>query len=309
MAVPGLVRRWAGTVAVAVLVAAVCTAAGAWQWYRHTERSAAIAVVEANYGAAPVPLGEALGAGARLDPADVWRPARVRGEYLDAVVLLRNRPVGGQAGFHVLTPLRVVDGPLAGSVLVVDRGWVPTGADSSEAASVPVTPDGVVDVVVRLRADEAPSDRGAPPGQVQAIHAAQVRDATGAAWPAEATLPLYGAAVTEDGAAPDGLGRLERPSTDPGSHLSYAFQWWVFAVGALVGCGWLIAREERSARAGADDGAPPTAAPSTIPPAAGTAGPRGTDAPRLAAKRPTPRRRRPTAEEEEDAILDGRPLP
>lgn len=279
-------RRWSGTIALAVVVSLGCVAAGLWQWNRHEQRSAAIALVEANYEAPLAPIHQVLPEGDPLDPAHVWRPVTVTGEYLSEQVLLRNRPVDGRPGFHLLAGLAVQDGPLAGRVLVVDRGWVPIGEDGSDAGAVPPVPPGRVDVVVRLRPDERPSRRDAPAGQVQAIATEQVRSAVLAGaepaptWPQEATLPAYGALASEDGAAP-ALGRLPAPSTDPGSHLSYAFQWWVFALGALVGCAVLIARE--SSQSPTEDGAEVTGRTSPRPGRAG---------------------RRPSAEEEEDALLD-----
>ena len=305
---PGVVRRRAGAVLAAVLVSAVCVAAGAWQWHRHAERSAAIAVVVAGYDAAPRPLDELLAPDADLPPDAVWRPATVTGRYLDdGAVLLRNRPVAGQAGFHVLAPFAISEGALAGRVLVVDRGWVPAGQDASAPDAVPAPPSGQVDVVVRLRADERPATRTAPPGQVHAIAADQVREASAAGWDAGASLPLYGGLVSEDGGAAVGLGPLDRPRTDPGSHLSYAFQWWVFALGALVTCAVLVVREERALAEEDRAGAEPSAAG---PPGEGGTGADVAPGARVPA-RPAPRparRRRPTAEEEEDALLDGRPL-
>lgn len=279
-------RRWFATIAVAVVVAAACALAGMWQWSRHVDRSAAIALVERNYGAPAVHLDELVTQpAAPLDADDVWRTAAVSGRYLGASVLLRNRPVGGQPGFHVLEPFLVDDGDLSGSVLVVDRGWVPTGEDGSGTVEIPSPPAGPVDLLVRLRAPERPSTRSAPPGQVQAIAPEQVRTAAGApTWEKGTTLSAYGLMVSESGSAPADLGPLPVPSTNPGSHLSYAFQWWVFAVGALVGCVVLIRREshretsEEEAGTGLDVQAP------LHPPARA--------------------RRRPTAEEEEDAILD-----
>jgi cytochrome oxidase assembly protein ShyY1 len=279
-----LLRRAATTVLVAVVVAAGCVVAGVWQWNRHTDRAAAVALVEANYEATPVPLEQLVGT-EPLPPGDVWRPVTAEGRYLGDPVLLRNRPVGGVPGFHVLDALAVTKGPLAGTVLVVDRGWVPTGEDGSDADGVPAAPAGPVSVVVRLRADEPDSRRDAPPGQVQAIAVDQVREAWAAAtdrpglWTGP-DLGAYGALESEDGAAAAGLGPLPKPSTDPGPHLSYAFQWWVFAVGALVGAGVLLTRDAREQRRPPDD---------------------ASEGPQDVRVR---RRRRPTAEEEEDALLD-----
>ena len=281
-------HRWFATIAVAVLVAAGCAAAGLWQWSRHIDRSAAISLVERNYDAPAVALDDVVRApGARLDADDVWRTVAASGHYLGAPVLLRNRPVGGQPGLHVLEPFLVEGGSLDGSILVVDRGWVPTGEDGSGVVDVPSPPTGSVDLLVRLRPAEASSARSAPVGQVQAIAPEQVRTAAGAPrWAADATLTLYGTVVSENGSAPTGLGPLLAPSTNPGSHLSYAFQWWVFAVGALVGCAVLIRRESR--RETLEE----------------QAGPRTERDERGAPSRPARPRRRPTQEEEEDAIVD-----
>ena len=53
-------RRWSGTIALAVLVSFACVAAGMWQWNRHEQRSAAIALVETNYEASVAPLDQVL---------------------------------------------------------------------------------------------------------------------------------------------------------------------------------------------------------------------------------------------------------
>jgi cytochrome oxidase assembly protein ShyY1 len=263
--------------AVALLLAAGCASAGVWQWSRHVARSAAVSLIQTNYQADVVPLDQLLGPDdAALPPDAVWRPVAVQGHYLTGdPVLLRNRPVDSQPGFHVLEPFVITEGGLAGSTLVVDRGWVPTGADSSAAESMPQPPTGTVQVVVRLRPDEPRSSRPAPAAQVHAISVEQVRDASAASpWPD--LLPTYGMAVTENGAAPVGLGRLPAPSTSLGSHLSYAFQWWVFALGAVVGGVVLLVREGRT-------------------------GDEADGAQRVPA---STRRRRPTAEQEEDALID-----
>lgn len=287
-------RRWAGTMAVALLLAAGCASAGVWQWSRHVARSAAVSLIQTNYQADVVPLDQLLGPDdAALPPDAVWRPVAVQGHYLTGdPVLLRNRPVDGQPGFHVLEPFAVTEGTLAGSTLVVDRGWVATGADSSAAGTVPEPPTGAVQLVVRLRADEPASRRQAPPEQVQAISVQQV-EAASADGPWPDLLPAYGMAVSEGGTAPADLGRLPTPSTDLGPHLSYAFQWWLFGVGAVVGGIVLLVREGR------DDAPDGATEPDDATEPAAAARP---DHPRRAPA--SSRRRRPTAEQEEDAIID-----
>jgi cytochrome oxidase assembly protein ShyY1 len=263
-------RRVVTTLAVGALVATACTLLGLWQWHRHVARSAAVAAVQAAWDAPVLPLDALLTSDGRPADGSVWHRAQVSGTYLTAArttpaatVLLRNRPVDGGRGFHVLEPLLVADGPWAGHVLLVDRGWLPGGRDAETVPPVPAPPVGRVDVVVRVRALEARSSRSAPAGQVQSIDLASARAASAADW-SQPDVTAYGQAVTEDGAAPVGLGALARPSTDLGPHLSYAFQWWVFATGSLVGAVVLLRRGDRA---------------------------------------PAPRRRG-SAEQEEDALLD-----
>jgi surfeit locus 1 family protein len=59
----------------------------------------------------------------------------VRGQYeLEHQLLLDNRTYRGHAGYHVLTPMQLADG---GSVVLVNRGWVPTGLDRAVLPEIP----------------------------------------------------------------------------------------------------------------------------------------------------------------------------
>lgn len=278
-------RRALGMLAVAVAVAVVCTLLGRWQWHRHEARAAAIAVVETNYAAAPTDLADVLhDPDVPLTAADEWRTVEVTGRYLtDASVLLRNRPVDRTPAYHVLVPLLVTDAsPSAdgdaatGRVLLVDRGWVPTGADGSENVEAPAPPAGEVTVTVRLRAAERPATRQAPQGQAHSVAPAQVLEASGVDEP---TYAAYGSLVRESPAAQVRPGALPAPSTDPGSHLSYAFQWWVFALGGFLALTVAAWREWRSVTV-APDGRTAVVAP------------------------PRPRRARGRDERDEDAEID-----
>lgn len=277
-------RRAVSLVLLAVVLAVGCSLAGRWQWNRHVARDAVIATIEHNYSASAVPIADLLASPSAALPTDlVWRRVSVTGHYVpDQTVLLRNRPIDGQPGFHVLVPFVTSTGS-DGTVLVVDRGWIPMGADAESSGAVPRPPSGTVTVTVHLRQDEPASSRTAPEGQVQAISIAQVLAASAARTGARETnghpvYAAYGALDQEVPAAQDRVGALPEPSTDPGSHLSYAFQWWTFALGSLVGFGMMALREVRG------DGAE-------------RPGVNGGPAPR-------PRRRGPSAEEIEDDLID-----
>lgn len=286
---PGATRRALGLVLLALVLAVTCGFLGRWQWNRHVVRDAVIARIEANYDAAPVPIEQLLGVPGRpVAATDVWRPVTAVGHYDPAhTSLLRNRPINEQAGFHVLVPFVVTGSSPGGSspggsphgepvVLVIDRGWVPTG-ELDRPDAVPAPPTGTVQVTVHLRADEPASSRSAPARQVQAISVDQVLSAGGLDPGGVDAYAAYGALAAERPGAPGSIGALPKPSTDPGSHLSYAFQWWTFALGSLIGfsrLAWLELHE----------------------PAPGSGPGPGQD--------PARRPRGPSAEDEEDALID-----
>lgn len=283
---------------VAVLVVG-CVFAGRWQWGRHVDRDAAITIINENYSAEPVPLADILpGPGASVDASDVWRPVSVHGHYVpEATALLRNRPVDKQASFHILVPFVTDDG----TVLVINRGWLPYGRDSAEPDSVPAPPAGEVEVVVRLRADEPPADNGAPDGQVQAINTAQVLAAgpEGADWADGLTYDAYGALASETPAPQEAVRPLPVPDTDPRSHLSYAFQWWVFALGGVGGFILLVLRERRELSVAALGGLAHPFDP--VGPGEGEAG--ATGSPVVGRRGGS---RQPSSEEIEDSLIESR---
>ena len=274
-------RRAAVLVLVALVLAVTCALLGRWQWNKHVARDAANATIGANWSAPAVPLGT-LVPSVDDEPAafEEWRTVSVSGRYLaDAGVLLRNRPVDGTPAYHVLVPFQV-DG---GAVLVVDRGWVALGSTGTTSAAVPPPPAGAQHLLARLRVPEPPSDRSAPPGQVQNVDPEQVLAAGGLS-SSTATYRWYATVVAESPAPATALGALPPPGTDPGPYLSYAVQWWVFAVAGLAAFCWMARREI------VDDLA---------------AHPRPVDRPAPAPPVPAPpRRRRGRDELAEDALLD-----
>ena len=243
-----LSRRWLTIMLVAVVVMAACIFLGRWQFDRHEARAAANNLVTTNYDAAPVALESAVDLPGEV-PADlVWQPVELTGEFVGGQVTLRNRPVEGTDSARVLAVMQVptTDGDVA---VVVDRGWLGGGAEP------PPLPEGQVSLTARLRQAEPADSRTPPEGQVFRIDPATVLGATGVE--ASAVLDGYLLAVVPPAAAESGdagtqLQQFPRPATDPGPHLSYAFQWWVFAVGAIVGVIILVRRE-----AAENAGAPP----------------------------------------------------
>lgn len=271
-----LTRRWLGLLALVVVMAVACVLLGSWQLDRRDQRLERNAQVVDNYDLAPAPLDSVLVDG-DLPAERTWTPVALEGEYVEeATVLVRNRPLDGRPGYEVLVPLRTD----AGTTLVVNRGWVPTGRSGQEPDAVPAPPSGPVEVVARLRPAEPRSDRDAPSGQSLTI-------TPGTFTGSDVVAGAYGALASESPAPGELLEAAPRPALDEGPHLSYAMQWVVFALMGLAG---FVVLARRTAEWDAEDAVARGGVPRPT-----------------ASRRPDPTtvsRRRPTAEDEEDALVD-----
>jgi cytochrome oxidase assembly protein ShyY1 len=230
-----------GYLALAVVFAIVCSMLGMWQFQRRAEARAAIDVVEANYDRQPTPVDEVLPTLDSYEPSQQWTPVLLRGEYLiDEELLARNRPLNGQPGFEVLTPLQLSDG----TVFIVNRGWVSIGSRQDTPDAVPEAPNGPVSVVARLKAGEPTlPGRSAPAGtnQIATIQLDEISERLG--------LPTYTAAyglvASENPEPAEAPVPTIKPEPDEGPHLSYALQWFVFALIGFIGLGWALREEYR----------------------------------------------------------------
>jgi surfeit locus 1 family protein len=209
--------------AAAVLVAAVCVRLGFWQLDRHDQRAARNAVIEARLAAPPLDGATGLDA-----DSSAYRRGIVVGIFdFDREVIEQGRVVNGVPAVYVVTPL--VTEP--GRMLLVERGY----ALSPDARGVDVTllrePDTamVEGVFMFLDGGELPTDRSWPlymrradPAVLQELYA-------------EPLAPLVLRRTVMPPGAPRGLAPAPLPPLSLGPHLSYAVQWFLFAVIALVG--------------------------------------------------------------------------
>ena len=248
-----------------------CVLLSRWQFARLDEVRAQIALVEANYSAAPVPIADLLTPGQPLNPKDEWRSVTVTGTYAaDLQVLVRNRTHEGVSGFDIIAPLR----DSAGNLFVVDRGWIPTADDGRTPSAIPALPTGLVHVDARLRESEpvlaGQSDTAT---LISSIHLAELATQ----WKQSTYTGAYGLLAEQTPPSPTGA-LSTKPQLSEGNHLSYALQWIAFALLAFVALLWAV-RNERRIRSGA------------VAPARSSRG---------------PKKRRPSDDEIEDALLDGR---
>lgn len=203
---------------------------GLWQLRRLDDRRAVNRAV-AEHSQAPVADDPSvLTADLDVDQWE-WRTMRVRGVYVDrSPIEAVNRSANGEQGKAVLGGLRLADG----TVIVVDRGWIPA------LAAVPAAPTGEVEVSARVRRSErrrlgqTADDASQTLTEIRRIDTAVLAAQYGAG-----PLPVYLQQISAAPADNPGLTPLPLPPADEGPHLSYAVQWFIFT--ACVAAGWVIA--------------------------------------------------------------------
>jgi surfeit locus 1 family protein len=209
-------RRDLAGLVVALLVAAACIRLGVWQVDRLHQRRERNAVLLAARVRPPLEVEGSLTAAAARD-----RRLQARGVYDYARERLwRARSYQGVPGVDLVTPLRLADG----AAVLVDRGWAP----SPDAYHVdqPAYREGDSAVVLGLGM-LAPRARGD-------VDPVVLRDSV--------PYPLVPFVVQQLPPAtalyrplPPGLIRWPIPELSDGPHLSYAIQWFSFAVIIVVG--------------------------------------------------------------------------
>lgn len=209
--------RWGLVLLGTVLVCSVTFGLGRWQLSRAAQKQAVVDAMTAQEKLAPVDV-QVLASGGDLDK-HLHRPVRLRGHWLaQRTVFLDNRPMGGQAGLYVVTPLRL-DG--TSQVVLVQRGWVARNfLDRTQVPEVP-TPAGLVALEGRLATfpSKLYAFQGEDLGRIRQnldLHA----------FSAELGVSLLSVSVRQTGPGPDGL-RRDWPTFESGiqKHYGYAFQW------------------------------------------------------------------------------------
>ncbi len=230
--------RWWGILGFTVAFAVVCVGLGQWQFDRRAQAQAAIAILDANYDQPPVDLSTLITVPTEYDSSEKWRTVRVTGEYQASdIIYARTRSGPGGIGFEQLAPLQTSNG----TVFVINRGWVPANGDNSAPAETPVVPSGPVTATVRLTPGEQQiAGRNAPDGQIATIHLETIGERINA----EVYRGWYGRLATESPMTAAGA-QWQKPTLDEGPHLSYALQWYVFALMGFFGYGWALRKEAR----------------------------------------------------------------
>jgi len=233
-----VVFRWGSWITLGLIFGVACWLLSQWQFSRAAEVHDRNTLVSENYNRSPVPL-ESL-----LSPKDSWqtnleyRQVTVAGIYLpENSFLVRNRPYQGQPGFLQLVAFRTVQG----SVIFVERGWLPTGSKQDSPDFIPAVDSKLRTIVLHLRKSEDKSDKSAPSGQLANIN---VPSAAVTLPQSNVYLQAYGRLASEKPELVAGT-NLGEPDLSEGNHFSYALQWVVFGLMAFGAVAWNINQDRR----------------------------------------------------------------
>lgn len=237
---------------------ATMTQLGFWQLRRLEQVRTINDRIEERMDQAPVPLASLTGNGMEAPDELEFRPVTAEGTYLtEEEVLQRSRSSQGRSGYHVITPLRTAEG-----TILVRRGWVPFELDEPPVEEA-APPEGEVRVTGYLELSEQQptgfGQRDPEEGTLSRVFRVDVeridRQTT------DDLLPVVLHLESQEPSQPGGLPVVApRPELSSSTHLSYAVQWFLFALIALVAyAAWLRKRlRQRSVREpGGSPGAPP----------------------------------------------------
>lgn len=199
---------------------------GQWQWHRAQQKNA----LDASFSAGARQVIE-LGAGS-TSTLPRYAQVRVSGRYDgEHQFVLDNMSHAGQPGYEVLTPLLLADG----RAVIVNRGWVPITASRAHLPQIQL--DAAARVAPAGRLDDLP---------IAAVALGHVPPAPGPQWPKLTSFPTMADLARSLGRPLEPRQLLLDPNESQGfvrdwhpsglgseRHISYAVQWWIFALLAL----------------------------------------------------------------------------
>ena len=219
-----------GLLVAALSVTVLFAALGMWQLDRAAQKRVMFAEFERRGIAPVVDLNQA---GVDHSAALAGHRAAATGRYRDATILLDNQVHRGRAGYLVYTAFEL--NGRKESVLV-NRGWIRTGADRSRAPELPTPTESQ-----RLDGRLSPPPqgglllKGSDVIERLADGMWRVQGIDFAALTATVGLELLPMTVLLDGDAPYGFVRdWTPPGSDETRHLGYAFQWFAMAVTVVI---------------------------------------------------------------------------
>ncbi|MCC7118707.1 MAG: SURF1 family protein [Anaerolineales bacterium] len=234
-----LSRKWLFTTLLVLAGAALCVRLGIWQLDRLAQRRAFNVQVETMRAAPELDLNQQT-------PNNItdmeWRAATVTGEYdFEHQIALRNQYYGSEYGYHLVTPLL-----FNGTAVLVDRGWIPADADwRSFDEPGPVTVTGQIRLGSGKPALGGVADALPEDGSKLEIWNNFDLARIAAQYPYPILKAYLQPNVDPADATPPIPSQPELDLTE-GSHLGYAWQWFIFASILFFGYPFFIKKQEEN---------------------------------------------------------------
>ena len=225
-----LAPKWLLAHTAVLALAGAFVSLGVWQLDRLGERKAVNEVGAERFALDPVPFGSLEG---ESPDAIEYRRVTVSGRVLsDREVLVRSQTYLGSAGYHLIVPVSHA----GGSVVLINRGWVPLGTE------VGTTDHGTDDgqtLTVQGWIHTTQERRGVGPvdeaeGVLEVMSRVDIERIEQQMAPGVAVADVYIVELGEEATKPPFP--IDPPDfTDEGPHLSYAVQWFGFTLVLMVG--------------------------------------------------------------------------
>ena len=238
-------HQWWKTTVLVIAAVAVMVRLGFWQLDRLDQRRAFNSRVEAQLAEPTLELEDE---NLELDLYNMeYRDAIIVGEYdHERQVVLRNQDWQGRLGVHLLTPL-VING--SQQAVLVDRGWIPY-EDFTAGKLDQFDNPGLVEVNGTVRRSQSKSLIGGRADQIPAPGEAPLMiwnwiNVSGIAgqMPYD-LLPVYLLSSPSHNSDQMPYRSTLELDLSEGSHLGYAFQWFIFAAILAIGYPLYIRKEE-----------------------------------------------------------------
>ncbi len=217
----------AALLAAALMLMTSFAGLGFWQLERAESKRALLSGYEAAQHAAGPTVQRAQGL-QRLMAERPFARLTLVGRYGTRDVLLDNQLSQGRPGWHVLTPFQLADG----SVVMVNRGWIPLPAGRRTIPALPSAPpvDRVSGIATRLARPGLRVAQQPAQGWPRVMQYPSAEDLSAAL--GREVLPWQ---ILLDPEAAGGFVRAWAPQVmPPARHLGYAVQWFALAATVLI---------------------------------------------------------------------------
>lgn len=227
-------RKWWWTTLIVIIGVFILIQLGYWQLDRLEQRRAYNVYVADRWRQAPYDVNH------NTIPDDLteleYRRVLAEGEFdYSNQILLSNQTVNQAPGSIIVTPLVLQDG----RAILVARGWLPTGEDNPQHWSKYEEPAGAPVIGLLQETQLLPSGNAPTPPKTPQVEWFQININAIQPQMAYELLPVFILQLPEEGRNANDLPLREEPLVlDEGSHLSYAIQWFMFAL--ILGVGYIF---------------------------------------------------------------------